>query len=65
MVVRVVGDGGGGGGAVGFTMTIEQLRKVWDREPFEPIELYLADGRVIRIRAALSVARLVDPASAS
>lgn len=30
-------------------MTIEQLRRTWTREPFEPFEIYLADGRVISV----------------
>lgn len=30
-------------------MTIEQLRRVWTREPFDPFEVYLADGRVIPV----------------
>ncbi len=30
-------------------MTIEQLRRTWTREPFEPFEIYLADGRVIAV----------------
>lgn len=30
-------------------MTIEQLRKAVSREPFEPFDIYLADGRVIGV----------------
>ena len=30
-------------------MTIEQLRKSYSKEPFEPFDIYLADGRVISV----------------
>ncbi len=30
-------------------MTIEQLRRAYDAQPFQPFALYLADGRVISV----------------
>lgn len=30
-------------------MTVEQLRKAYEKQPFVPIELYLAGGRVIPV----------------
>jgi hypothetical protein len=30
-------------------MTGEQLKKVYERTPFQPIELLLADGRVLKV----------------
>lgn len=30
-------------------MTIEQLKRMWTHEPFEPFEVYLADGRVLAV----------------
>lgn len=30
-------------------MTIDQLKRMWTHRPFEPFEVYLADGRVLPV----------------
>lgn len=30
-------------------MTIEQIRKAYKREPFEPFAMFLADGRILPV----------------
>jgi len=30
-------------------MTVEQLRKTYDKQPFEPFDLFLADGRKVSV----------------
>jgi hypothetical protein len=30
-------------------MTVEQLRRAYNAQPFQPFEIYLADGRVLHV----------------